>query len=133
MNKKNGAITINLPNGDTYTGEVQNGKYHGQGQYYFKTQNAVYRGEFVSGRQHGPGVLSNAVTSEAIYDGLWEYGKKTGLGNYFYGSEEYYNGEWKNDEKEGNGFFSFRGGSYNGQWIRNRAGGRGNLKLADGT
>lgn len=133
MNKKDGVITINLPNGDSYTGDIQNGKYHGQGEYFFKGQNLVYRGTFVEGRQHGQGVLSLASTSEAIYDGTWELGRKNGLGNYLYGLEEYYNGEWKNDEKEGNGFFSFQGGSYNGQWTRNRAGGRGNLKLSDGT
>ena len=58
---------------------------------------------------------------------------RNGNGTYNYSNDEYYNGEWKNNEKQGNGFFSFKGGSYNGQWVRNKASGRGNLKTADGT
>ena len=57
---------------------------------------------------------------------------KNGPGNYTYGLNEYFNGEWKNDQKV-SGFLAFPGGSYSGQWSRNKAAGFGNLKLADGT
>ena len=57
---------------------------------------------------------------------------KSGSGNYSYGPNQYFNGDWKNDEKIA-GFMAFPGGSYSGQWSRNKAGGFGNLKLADGT
>lgn len=87
----------------------------------------------MDGKQHGQGVLINVATGEAVYEGAWEYGMKNGQGNYFYTPNQYYNGNWKDDQKHGNGFFSFQGGSYSGQWVQNRATGRGNLKLADNT
>ena len=124
---------VTLPNGDYYSGDIVNSRYNGKGQYYFKAYDLVYKGEFKEGKQHGQGILFNPNSGEVIYDGNWEFGVKTGSGNYVYSPDQYYNGEWKNNQKSGNGFFSFGGGSYNGQWYRNKASGRGNLKLADGT
>lgn len=75
---------MNLPNGDVYNGGVDQGKYSGQGEYYFKAQDLAYRGSFLDGKQHGQGVLINVTTGEAVYEGSWEHGMKNGQGNYFY-------------------------------------------------
>lgn len=93
----------------------------------------MFKGEFKDGKQHNHGALVNLGTGEIVYEGGWANGMKNGTGNYSYSPEEYYNGDWKNEEKEGNGFFAFNGGNYSGQWAKNNASGRGNLKLDDGT
>ena len=95
--KKEGSITVTLPNGDIYTGDVLNHKYNGKGEYFFKSHNLAYKGEFRDGKQHGQGLLFNPNGGDVIYNGLWEYGAKHGLGNYIYSLDEYYNGEWKNN------------------------------------
>ena len=45
-NPMDGKHTIKLPWGDTYEGELQNGKVHGQGTYIFKN-GAKYVGQWI--------------------------------------------------------------------------------------
>lgn len=56
-----------MPNGDTYTGYLIDGKYNGQGEYFFKNYNFLYKGEFKEGKQNGQGILVNLATEEIVY------------------------------------------------------------------
>jgi len=67
VSKKEGPKIIDLPNGDIYTGDIVNGKYNGQGEYFFKNYNFLYKGEFKDGKQHKLGVLINLGTGEVVY------------------------------------------------------------------
>lgn len=71
------AGTISFPDGSTYSGEVFNGKPHGQGVLHWKNGDR-YEGEFVNGLQHGQGTLSSHDGN--LYFGGWDEGKVHGRG-----------------------------------------------------
>ncbi|MBQ7974022.1 MAG: hypothetical protein IJ295_03670, partial [Clostridia bacterium] len=47
--------TINYPNGDTYSGQVEDNKKHGIGAYTFKS-GARYEGQFEDDQKQGRGL-----------------------------------------------------------------------------
>lgn len=93
---------LTYTNGDTYEGEVLNGKRHGKGRYTFK--------------------------SGAYYDGEWKSGEKQGHGKYVFADGTYYDGEWVNGVKQGKGKFTEKSGEYTsiyeGEYINGQREGR---------
>jgi len=57
LNEESQVLT--LENGDTYSGQVVNGKPHGQGTE-FREDGLSYKGEFRNGKWHGAGYLVNS-------------------------------------------------------------------------
>lgn len=52
-----GIPTIKYPDGDVYTGPIQNGQMEGYGRYYYKDSNDIYIGTFVKGLREGTGLI----------------------------------------------------------------------------
>jgi hypothetical protein len=102
--------TFTLASGDRYTGNVKEGHPHGNGTFTFSNGN-VYTGEFYLGQVRGQGVF----TAGGV--------RCTGT---FYSSQ-----------LTGKGTCSFPTGasyrSYNGEFRRGRADGRGSAVFSDGT
>ena len=59
-------------NGDVYTGEQQNGKWHGEGQYIWSVGN-VHIGNWQNGNMHGCG--KHISVHGSMYDGRMARGK----------------------------------------------------------
>ena len=51
---KHGTGTDTFANGESYTGDFENGKAHGKGEYLWPT-GAQYVGDFEKGLKHGKG------------------------------------------------------------------------------
>jgi len=56
----NGRGTFRFSNGDTYAGEVHNGKPDGYGTRNYVLSGERYEGEFRGGKRHGAGILYNS-------------------------------------------------------------------------
>ena len=80
-------------NGDTYVGEVQNRKQHGQGTYTW-ADGRKYVGEFSNGVFHGHG--THTYRSGNKYVGEWKNGLRHGDGVGYEKSGRIV-GEWKMD------------------------------------
>ena len=52
---KSGTGELTLPDGSDYNGEFQNGKYHGQGRYFWAKTGAVYDGDWQNDQMEGSG------------------------------------------------------------------------------
>lgn len=63
----------------TYEGEMEYGRYHGQGKYTF--DGNTYVGHFVDGEFHGEGVLT--IPNVGTYEGYWQNGKLANGGFVF--------------------------------------------------
>lgn len=51
---------LNLPNGDFYEGQFENGLFSGEGYYkWASAPRLYYKGEFKNGKLHGTGHLQN--------------------------------------------------------------------------
>ena len=94
-----------------YTGEVKDGKPHGQGTLIFhkskSTESTVYKGEWKNGKPHGQGIYDGIGS---VYKGGWKDGKYHGIGEIssFTGAgvferNVYYKGEWKDGKRHGQG------------------------------
>ena len=65
---------------DTYQGQMENGKNHGEGIY--KVDNgARYEGQWFEGKAHGEGILYGAEGDR--YEGQWKNGHKDGVGTVY--------------------------------------------------
>nr|XP_016432427.1 PREDICTED: protein ACCUMULATION AND REPLICATION OF CHLOROPLASTS 3-like isoform X2 [Nicotiana tabacum] len=68
------------------------------------------------------------------YDGMWRYGKKSGLGTFYFNNGDIYRGSWRDDLMHGKGWFYFHTGD---RWFVNfwkgKANGEGRFysKLGD--
>lgn len=88
-----------------YTGELQNGIPHGNGEFIFNFGLLYYVGEFLDGTFCGQGKLycaeysQNSVGMSLIYDGGWKDCDFNGHGvEYYYNGEVKTEGEWKDGE-----------------------------------
>lgn len=66
-----------LPDGSTYTGDIQDGRFHGEGVQEFNN-GKVYRGEFRNGTWHGQGALESPAGWR--YEGSFREGLMSGQG-----------------------------------------------------
>ena len=134
-----------------YTGQIKNGKKHGQGKMTYNNGD-VYEGQWIDNKKHGKGVMkydeesmrnmtpygygelidSGAVElKSSFYNGEWKEDKRHGKGMQSFmdkDDDEYdYHGEWKNDKKHGKGSYTigWYSYSYEGQWKDNNPNGFG--------
>jgi hypothetical protein len=116
--------TYKFDNGDQYTGEWKNDKFHGQGTYWYRDgcggnsspgeQGCKYIGEWKKGKRHGYDSLTwkdwNRSTEGRMpgYVGEWENNEPNGYGtinyeSYAQGQATTYVGEVKDGKKHGQG------------------------------
>ena len=140
---------VNLPNGDSYMGEMKGDRYHGEGTFcwhdgsYYKGSwkngkqcgHGLYRwpngfryeGEWYNGTQQGEGTMYNNL-GEVHYKGQWKGGKHNGQGTLYRSGRVEYEGEWKDSEYNGQGTYNYTNGmKYVGQWRKNERHGLGTL------
>ncbi len=99
--------------GDTYDGEMLNGKRHGHGIYRW-ADGDCYEGDFVNNKRTGYGRYEHYTDKwqtkhfcDLVYEGQWKDGEKHGKGvekHYMPGVNEdvtVYEGEWVNGKREG--------------------------------
>ena len=94
-------------NGDRYTGEVLDGRRHGQGTYYWK-DGGHYTGSWVHGQREGKGRL--VTKSGGVYVGEFRDGKIQGVGTYETKEGDVYSGTFLGSLGEGEGTFIAKGG-----------------------
>lgn len=78
-------------NGDTFEGEIENGKMNGKGKYTWKNKN------FVITQTDG------STTYVTEYSGGWKNNNLHGQGRCYYGDSTFYDGDFVNGKREGKG------------------------------
>ena len=113
-----------------YIGQLKDGKYHGQGTFFWASGNR-YEGEFKDGKRHGRGTFYWANGDR--YEGEFKDGKYNGRGTYYFANGNRYEGEWKDDKCNGQGTDYFASGDrYEGEFKDGKRHGRGTYYYADG-
>jgi hypothetical protein len=107
---------ILMPDGAVYEGELKDGIANGYGKYFYPKPDGleglwtepsedrlVYEGNFLNGKKHGFGKLSN---KDYNYEGNWEFNEQSGFGKQtikWWGKITEYVGHFSNDKKNGAG------------------------------
>lgn len=84
-------VTKTYDNGDTYEGQMDNGKLNGNGKYTWKNKNFV--------------IIQNdgSKTYVEYYSGGWKDNNLHGNGSCSYGDSTHYDGDFVNGKREGKG------------------------------
>ena len=128
----NGSYRIEYDSGDTYEGEMLDGKPHGTGTYAYKEAKASYTGEWVEGKRHGRGTHTLLKTGHA-YCGMWENDEKEGYGEQTFDDGSKYCGGYHESMWHGEGKLEFAdGGVYEGGFFESSYQGQGLMRYADG-
>ena len=134
-----GAEVVNLANGDTYQGDMRNGRPHGKGEpappckgasqtVSIRPYASIKNSHFALGRA-GVYTWSDGST----YSGDWFEGMKHGRGLYVYANGDVYEGGYYNGVKHGYGAAAWSNGSrYEGNWDSGREHGQGKYQTATG-
>ena len=129
--EKNCYGSFEFSNGDTYTGEVQNGKSNGQGTYIFKEYGSKHVGEFKDNRPNGK--VTSTYLNGDIYVGEQKDGLYHGKGTFTWASGNKYVGGWKDGKKHGQGTSTFpNGAKFTGNFIENQPNGIGTYVSLEG-
>ena len=83
-------------NGQTYSGEYNNGKYNGIGTYIWK-DNTKYEGEWKDNSLEGYGIFY--FTDGRIYIGMWKENKMNGYGELAWKDGKKFCGFYKDDKR----------------------------------
>lgn len=98
--------------------------------------NSKYSGDTNGEKMpHGVGCMlySQNVTSNCVYVGNWDNGKRNGSGKMTWENKDSYEGNWEDDYMSGHGTFTTADGSnYVGLWKKGKPHGKGNLVHATG-
>lgn len=97
-----------LPDGSTYSGDVQDGLFHGEGVQRFAS-GMVYRGQFQEGYWHGEGELESLAGWR--YEGGFNKGLMAGQG-VLETEDSRYEGTFKESRFHGQGRYEANGGVY---------------------
>lgn len=135
---QNGFGTLVRDNGNKYTGEFKNGRFHGHGTYTFnepKWKGDQYVGEFKNGQYEGLGTYTWANGDKLTGD--FKNDAPNGHGTYTWGREPWigdkYVGEFKNWKKEGFGTYYWKeGDKYVGEFKNDASNGQGTYYYANG-
>lgn len=110
----NGKGFILQSNGNSYTGDFLNGKYHGFGTFNMKETNYSYKGDWVNGKQQGEGTekwLDGASCKAQFVDGV-----KCGPGVFKWADGSLYKGSFNMNQIEGTGYYRWADGrKYTGE------------------
>ena len=61
---------IIMPDGDTYEGDLLDGKPHGKGTLTSKlSAGTIYEGDWVDGKRHGKGIIKERKNGKVLYKG----------------------------------------------------------------
>ncbi|EFJ17999.1 hypothetical protein SELMODRAFT_28023, partial [Selaginella moellendorffii] len=96
-----------------------------------------YAGEILGGAPHGTGehriFQSKKNPDHLLYEGEWEYGRKSGYGKVHYTNGQEYRGELVDNEHGGWGCLRYNNGDiYDGEWFKGRRHGQGTLYYQNG-
>lgn len=97
-----------LPDGSTYSGDMQDGYFHGEGVQEFAS-GMVYTGQFQEGYWHGHGELESPAGWH--YEGEFQKGTMSGQG-VIEDDGSRYEGEFRNGEFHGEGRYEAGGSVY---------------------
>ena len=97
-----------LPDGSTYSGDIQDGYFHGEGVQEFAS-GMVYTGQFQEGYWHGHGELESPAGWH--YEGEFQKGTMSGQG-VIEDDGSRYEGEFRNGEFHGEGRYEAGGSVY---------------------
>jgi len=97
---------LRLDLGEKYVGDFQLELMHGNGTYYYKEQNTVYRGSFANGKRDGRGTMNYANGN--IYIGYWKENKWNGFGTLSWFNGDRYEGYFSEGLKSGYGALYFK-------------------------
>eukprot|EP00698_Gefionella_okellyi_P024955 TRINITY_DN8986_c0_g1_i1.p1 TRINITY_DN8986_c0_g1~~TRINITY_DN8986_c0_g1_i1.p1 ORF type:complete len:736 (-),score=184.45 TRINITY_DN8986_c0_g1_i1:34-2241(-) len=159
LRQLSGVVRLDMENGDSFEGELNQGEKEGFGVYKYAT-GTTYQGAYSGGRKHGYGVLTYHTGEK--YEGDWRGGKQHGKGKFVsahgnltyvgdwadgvrhgYGTNvkrfgdsadlETYSGEWHNGLQTGRGRLTYRNrDEYTGEFLNGLPDGTGTLITADG-
>ncbi len=102
-----------LPDGSTYSGDVRDGFFHGEGVQEFGS-GTVYSGEFREGYWHGQGELESPAGWR--YQGEFQNGLMAGQG-VFEDEDSRYEGAFQDNEFHGQGRYEDSGGVYIAEFV----------------
>lgn len=115
-----GPCELELQNGDSFKGDMQDGYISGKGEYRFST-GTVYAGSFSHNMPEGKGRLTIPASLEckfpSQYEGQFHLGKRHGKGDYTLPLNGFnYKGDFKEGKLEGEATIDYKNGSiYKGQ------------------
>lgn len=142
--------------GNTFSGQIINGKISGDGKYQWKDgttyegtfekneitgkgcfkwlDESIYEGDVKGGFRHGKGIYINNK-EKYKYEGEWANGLRNGEGTLSYLDElkpnqvpSFYKGFWLNGLKHGYGEYQYKSGNlYQGNWEYNKKHGNGTM------
>lgn len=140
-------------NGARYVGQWVNGRFEGEGTYYFSNGD-IYEGHWRNDKQEGQGKLTqgdryfvgefkdNRLNGYAscynkgrkTYEGEYKNGKLHGYGTEYYIDGSYYQGDFENGLREGNGVLYFADGDkFVGRFSQGKRNGRGTYYCHNGS
>ena len=132
LGARSGAGEAVFPNGDTYSGEFDDGARSGTGTYVYsasppaeegeepKPPVASYEGGWKAGAKSGLGVMT--YSTGAKYHGSFTGGAIEGQGTMYYANGDIFIGEWTAGKKHGSGAYIFKesGTKVQGKWVENK-------------
>ena len=107
----NKPVSVTLPNGDKYTGQMKNGKMHGQGTVTY-SNGTVFTGMMKEGKINGQGIM--IFPNGDKYDGEWKNNLMDGYGTYNWKDGSWYQGRYKNGKFNGEGTLTTQGKQQSG-------------------
>jgi len=137
--KYNGEFRRNLMHGNgtyvwsnktQYRGSFLDNQVTGIGKYQWANKS-FYEGEVLNGLRHGRGQF---LGSKFSYEGMWQFGKRSGKGLAYYNAERtsYYDGEWQEGMRHGYGVLQYKSGNtYSGEWVNDKKCGKGLMEWKD--
>lgn len=125
-------VVLEYKDDATYTGEVVNGKRHGNGTYNSPVE--TYVGQWQDDKQHGSG--KHTWSDGRSYDGQYAGGRFSGSGKMVWTSDKgimVYDGQYQDDVKHGHGKFTWPNGNiYEGGWSGGKRHGRAKFLTSAG-
>ncbi|MFT6907657.1 MAG: hypothetical protein ACJAS1_004341 [Oleiphilaceae bacterium] len=128
LNHIDPVIIATLPDGGSYSGEMVDGKLHGDGIVRW-VSGASYKGAFENGVAHGKGHYIYANGS--VYEGKFSKGMLSGFGKLTDASNGVYEGEFKADRITGNGHWVTTAFDYKGELKNSQFNGEGKVMYPD--
>lgn len=120
VQRPDGWQSVDFPSGRHYEGDVVSGKLHGQGTLSHAVTGEVYQGAFCEGKRHGRGVQKCGDASRTD-SAAGRRGCVT------------YEGEWWQGQRHGHGCLTLENGDvYEGSFEHDRISGSGKYRHADG-
>lgn len=117
--------------GDIYKGNFSGGKFSGEGELTNKFKKYSYKGQWLNGKQHGPG--TEHWEDDAVCEANFIEGVKSGPGTVVWPDGSKYQGNFEESRLEGRGEYIWADGRcYCGTWKLGKMNGKGKFTWPDG-